>query len=177
MLLLLAVVALLVVGGGAFVLSSGGDDEEAGGAGTSSTTASADQGGGSSASGREDEGSEGSSDGDGGSASSGSGGSFEEVVEAFIAAMAEGDCETLVGLTTERMDMGMDPEMAVEECEVSQEGATAADSEMWAGLEIITPTQTGDVAEVICSDRDDPSLMVTFTVVREDGAWLIDAME
>jgi hypothetical protein len=160
----LIVVAVLVLGGGAFVLTSGSDDDESG-QGDTTTTSSEVAGGG--------DDSEGSADtGDGGSAPSHDFDSPQQVVEAYIAA-TEGDCETIIALSSETMLQGVSPDMAIEECQAAFESAPEGESP-FAGLEILHIDEEGDVATASCTNRAIEGLMVTITLVHDGEVWLVD---
>lgn len=179
LLIALAVVAVLVVGGGALMMSGGGDDEEAGQGGTSSTTGiSGDQGGGPT---------EAAGEGDGSSGPDGEGGGGQGrpapavtsadptvIVEAFLAAIVEGDCETQMSLLSENMSSGMTPEMAIEECELINDSPESI-APVYADMEVRDPQVDGDVATVMgMGELDGSPLQMTFTLIRDGDTWLID---
>jgi hypothetical protein len=98
----------------------------------------------------------------------------EEIVEAFLAATVEGDCETQVSLMTGNMLTGMTPEMAIEECQLMFESDDSA-APIYADMELVDPQVDGDIATVTgMGELDGTPLQMTFTLVREGDSWLVD---
>lgn len=118
----------------------------------------------------------GEGEGDGSEPSPADGLTPEEVVDAWIAAGNDQDCEAQQALWTERSRRGQPLEEMVQLCEdtLAQSGGESA--AMFAGLRVVDVVEDGDVAtaELI---SEESGLMMRVTLAREGDVWLIDFME
>lgn len=172
-LIVLAVLVLVAVAGGAYLLTGGDDDGEP----AASRTADPDGGRSGLPPGDEAPAGDAAPVGDGGGGTTPAGGDDPRVVvEAYIAAVVDGDCSAMLGLVTDTMLAGRSPDAALDECR-QRAGDDRTTQQVFAGLDITTVDEDGDVATVEAFGEVDGSrLLMTFTLVRDGGGWAIDAV-
>lgn len=174
--IVLAVVVLLAVVGGAVLLSGGDDDESGGGEASSESEGPLSGGGDGSGEAPAESGGGGSSSGEGGGSVSSDTDAVEEVVRDYTSAAGDALCLEMVELVSENMLGGSTEDGAVNECR-SQAAENPEAMDLLSSVIVVDTQVDGDVATVeghaTAAGGSEPTV-VTFTLVREGGTWLID---